>query len=139
MAAWYTGYLATRDEGRPSRTRRGIQQVVAAARPVRLLETNIHSVPTKSAADLPPGLCTTDAFEFLLEAITPRAVYVHGAEAREWLNDRYGFTLTEGDEATTDVHGAPLTVITSKHLSRASCDVARAAGSRVQKLCIGEG
>jgi uracil-DNA glycosylase len=56
-----------------------------AAHPIKCLETNIYSVPTERASDLAPEPWMTKPFDFLLEAVKPDLVIVHGKEAAKAL------------------------------------------------------
>jgi hypothetical protein len=64
-----------------SNTRRVIDWITTAVAPIRCLETNIYATPTEAAAALDNK--DTRPFEFLLRAIQPRLLVVHGNDAAQ--------------------------------------------------------
>jgi hypothetical protein len=80
--AWFADYLKHRD-GRVSNTRRVIDLAVAAVKSTSCLETNLYAVATPRATDLARESRTTKIFEFLLRAIRPEVVVVHGKDAAD--------------------------------------------------------
>ena len=100
---WLHAYEATRiAQSRPtrSRTRNMLEYIVAAAAPMSCLETNVFSRPSPSATDLRTGDRQTRVFKFLLKAIRPLVLHVHGQEARNYLQAAYGVEL-EVERVTT--------------------------------------
>lgn len=88
--SWFKDYKRHREQqplklGRTrreavSRTRRMLDLVVAAAEPVRCLETNLFSTASPTADELPGGSRLTAVFDFLVEAIQPGLIVAHGAD-----------------------------------------------------------
>jgi hypothetical protein len=91
-ARWFECYCKQR--GNVSPTRRAIEWLVKAAAPVKILETNLFSTPTRRAAALRKEDRQTRAFEFLLAEIRPHALLFHGRPARIWFEHRFGCSLT---------------------------------------------
>jgi hypothetical protein len=85
-----------------STTRRVIEWVVAAASPVRCLETNLYSTPSETAGELSNQQRCSDVFQFLLSTVRPRVILAHGKDACRHLQT-----------ADTDAR-----VIEASHLSR---------------------
>lgn len=92
--AWFENYKAEREskllaEGKTRRvvvspTRRAIEEIVYAASPVKCLETNLYAVPTARAKELSPEQGDTRVFDFLLEAVKPQIVLLHGDDAAQY-------------------------------------------------------
>lgn len=129
-AAWFAEYLKDRQSRplKPGKTRRSavsntrsrIDWIVEEADPVRCLETNIHAVPTERAADLAPPQRITAPFDFLIDAIKPDVVIVHGKDAA---------THLQGKRISAQVIEVP-------HFARGwSQSSARAFGQRIKIAC----
>lgn len=129
-SAWFAAYLHERQvrplkpgkKRRPavSNTRRVIEWILQEASPVQVLETNIYSAPTERMDDLPPEQRLAEPFRFLLDAVKPDVVVVHGKEAAAYL------------------HGKNLAtrIIEVKHFSRGwSQSAARALGQQIKQAC----
>jgi hypothetical protein len=117
---WLLAYEEVRSakgENGASPTRRMIEKVVEAAAPVRCLETNVFSKPSPRAADLKRGDQQTRIFRFLLEAIQPRALLLHGQHAREHFQNLSGTRLTLGIPRTVLLRAGPVRVLATHHLS----------------------
>jgi len=68
-------------------TRRVIDWIVEEASPVRCLETNIHALATARAKDLPTEYRRTEIFDFLLKAIDPKVLLLHGKDAEQHIKE----------------------------------------------------
>ena len=129
-SAWLAAYLKERRE-RPlkpgksrraamSNTRRVLEWVLQEAEPVRCLETNIYAAPTEQAAGLAPARRLTAPFDFLLDAIRPDLIVVHGKEAAMHMGNR----------------GVATPVIAVPHFSRGwSQSAARELGRQIRHGC----
>jgi hypothetical protein len=112
-AGWYANYLEERmlrplesgkiRRNRVSTTRRVIEWIIEEVRPLKCLETNIHSVPTTKASGLTAACRSTDPFDYLVRRINPRLIIAHGDKAQEHIAGHPGQAL----------------VINVKHFSRA--------------------
>lgn len=71
-----------------SNTRRVITWLEQAEPSLTFLETNIYSFPTRTASDLDRGHQVTEAFDFLLEELSPSLIVTHGKKAFELLDSR---------------------------------------------------
>lgn len=106
-----------------------IERIVAAAAPINCLETNVFSTPSPSATDLRAGDRQTRIFEFLLDAIRPRVLHVHGKEVRTYFKNAYRTQLEV--ERVTKVHtpSGAITVKPTHHLAyQWSCERASQMG-----------
>lgn len=94
-AAWFEEYKRERAErppkpGKKSRpavspSRRVIDQIVSAAAPVKILETNIFARPTSAKIDLALEHRDAAPFRFLIDVIKPSVVVAHGKDAHDAL------------------------------------------------------
>ena len=97
-SAWFADYLKERQERplkpgktrRPaiSNTRRVIDWILQEANPVHCLETNIYAAPTEEATELALARRLTAPVDFLIEAVKPKVVVVHGKDAASHLQDK---------------------------------------------------
>lgn len=123
-----------------SNTRQRIEWIVFEAVPAKVLETNVYGKPTSSECGLRADDKNTDVFDFLLSEINPRAILLHGKEARDIFENRYGCRLKSGTFA--DILPNPCTIdekavdiIALPHLSRGcSRDAAEAIGKALKAI-----
>ena len=113
-----------------------IEQFVEGAAPIRVLETNIYSVPTKKATDLRQEDKNPAIFEYIFRAIQPKAVFVHGREPVD-----YFITLTGTDSICgqspirTDVLGVNTAILAMpKALFTRGFEEIRNIGIQMKKL-----
>lgn len=142
--AWYERYLIERAAapltlGRTrsqlvSSTRRRIEWIVDAASPVKILETNLFSVPTPKAADLRIEDKQTSAFEYLLSEVSPSVLLLHGKAVREYVEDHCGHSLTSCFSSTT-INGKVVKVAAVPQLFNASKGRAKQLGEAIRSLC----
>lgn len=130
--SWFEAYKRDRareplKQGRTRRnpvssTRRIIDLVVDAAKPVRILETNLYSVASPAASGLPMSARSTEVFDFLLRAIQPTLIVAHGSDAATYIKH------DAKDPCVWPV----------RHLSRAwSFEQARELGARIRSYVSG--
>lgn len=62
-----------------------IEWILQDARPIPILETNIHAVATATQDELAEEDQRTDVFDFLMASIRPRLIVTHGNRARDHL------------------------------------------------------
>ena len=124
--SWFEAYKRHRAQEplKPSRTRRNavsstrriLDLVVEAAKPVRCLETNLFGVASSAAAELPVTSQSTGFFDFLLRTIQPELLVAHGSEAATYVKK----------------HAPDIEVWPVSHFSRGwSFDDARTLGGRI--------
>lgn len=133
----YCRQRAANGKYRPSNTRRAIKWIVDAAQPTRCLETNLYAVSSPKKKDLPPEWRSTAVFDFLLEAIRPPVILVHGKDARAHLQGllcRGEIELWEARRVSLRV--GDTIVYAGPHLSRGwSKDRAIEIGRKLGALC----
>jgi hypothetical protein len=126
-SAWFECYrkqreLAPLKDGRTRRqvvsaTRQRIELIVDAAKPIRMLETNLYARATKQASDLAKADRNPDPFAFLLREIAPRVLLLHGKEVKEAFEARYHQPLTDTFSSMV-IEGHDMRVAGVRHLSR---------------------
>ena len=131
-SAWLEAYH--RREGRLSRTRHQLERLVETLAPIRCLETNVFAASSPRLADLSREARTTGVFDFLLEAIRPRLVLVHGRAARRHVERRAGgVALALNEFRTVDLGNGSIDVLASRHLSyQLSAEDCRRLGERIR-------
>lgn len=126
-AAWLQTYEHERAEQKrrkgktrfraQSPTRSRIELFVSAAtRTNGVLETNIFAVSTPSEKDLKPSDRETAIFEFLLETIKPKALFVHGETAAAYFRQKYRI-IPDGDLHRVALPYGDCRVIFTPHLA----------------------
>jgi len=76
---WLADYLGRHGRLKPTRAR--IERICESAGRDRVLETNVFHVPSARERQLPKADRRTGVFDFLLETLRPRVMFVHGRSA----------------------------------------------------------
>nr|WP_199044081.1 hypothetical protein [Dyella sp. ASV24] len=106
-----------------SPSRRVIEWIIEEAGPVGVLETNIYATATRTAKELAKEQQCTQPFEFLLDAVKPSILLIHGTKAAEYFHTH------------KDV-GRGVEIIENRHFSRGWSEVdARVLGRRIRDEC----
>ncbi|MDR3447555.1 hypothetical protein [Dyella sp.] len=106
-----------------SPSRRVIEWIIEEARPVGILETNIYASATEKAKELAKEQQCTQPFEFLLDAVKPSILVVHGTKAADYFR------------AHNDA-GRGAKIIEKRHFSRGWSEAdARALGREIMDEC----
>lgn len=92
--------------------------ITAEARPIKCLEINIYSKPTAQAGDLREEERATRPFNFLLEAIHPQVMLLHGQGAVKHLEAVFGAQLKLNSLQSIEVEWGKVEVIAVPHFSR---------------------
>lgn len=130
--AWFKYYLEERQRRplKPGRRRRSavspsrrvIEWIVEEARPISILETNLHAIATEKQADLAKRDRQTDIFDFLMAAIGPTLIVAHGKKATDYVKRK----------------GVGVTLLDVPHFSRGWSEArARDLGRQIRQACIG--
>lgn len=105
-AKWEKEYLASRENGKSSKTRRGIETINSEITPLKTFETNIYAYPTKNVKELKavfnndPTLKTLASrpFQWFLENLTDlKVVLIHGSDAAKAFNEYYPSNLFKSE------------------------------------------
>jgi hypothetical protein len=113
--SWLKTYLDR--HGRLGPTRERIERLFKAARPTRVLETNIFHRASKREAALPRTHQTTTVFDFLLKTLHPRVMFVHGGSAIKHLERLTNCSLPLSEFTTVQYQGYKFDVIAGHHLA----------------------
>ncbi|MBL7224349.1 MAG: hypothetical protein ISS72_10885 [Candidatus Brocadiae bacterium] len=113
---WLRDYMSRRGR-KPTRIR--IERIISAAAPVRCLDTNAFFRYSPNEASLRPEDRDTRVFDYLLEVLTPKVVFAHGASAIEYFERLAGSALPYDQFTSVSVRGMRIDVITGQHLGRA--------------------
>ena len=119
--AWLQEYLRTHRKYRPTRKR--IELLCKALKPLRTLETNVFSLPSKREWELDKAKRTTAVFGFLLESLRPRLLFVHGRTAVQHLERLTYASLPHNDFVPVSYAGVNFEIIAGNHLSYHWADV----------------
>ena len=112
---WLQDYLA--EHGRYSPTRERIERLFKALGPLRCLETNIYTFPSRRESDLDAAHRDTRVFDFLLKTIRPRLLFVHGNSAVQHLARLTKSDLSRGQFTAVSYCGVAFDVFAGHHLS----------------------
>jgi hypothetical protein len=112
---WLDHYLA--EHGRYSPTRARIERLFKALAPLPCLETNIFQFPSRRESDLAASERDTRVFDFLLESVRPRVVFVHGRSAVKHLAQLTHTNLPHGQFTTVTYREVAFDAIAGHHLS----------------------
>jgi hypothetical protein len=112
---WLAEYLRQHGRLRPTRAR--IERLFDAVAPVRALETNIFQQYSPRESDLANEHRTTEVFDFLLERLAPRIVFVHGRSAIAHLVRLTGAQIARGAFTSVWYRGIAFDVYAGHHLA----------------------
>lgn len=112
---WMKNYLI--EHRRLSPTRARIEILFKAVEPLRCLETNIFPFPSPRESDLDTSLRDPRVFNFLLETIGPKIVFVHGKTAIEHLAKLTKADLPKDQFTTVTYRGNTFDIFAGNHLS----------------------
>lgn len=100
-----------------STTRRRLEIVGDALKPLRVLEANLAPVRSDEFSDLPPdSKRDRDLFDYLLSVVSPRLIVVYGSESRRHLETRLRVSLG-ASPTTASLSGNEFEVCAIAHLS----------------------
>ena len=111
---WLRAYLERK--GRLGPTRAKIERLFDALAPTRALECNIFQHHSPREADLDGEHRTTEVFDFLLERLAPRIVFVHGGSAITHLQRLTGTRIAHGTFTPVRYQEVTFEVFAGHHL-----------------------
>lgn len=88
---WLAEYM--QQHGRLMPTRDRIERLCRALAPLRCLELNLYSHPSRNEAELPRRHRNTELFEFMLSVAKPQVLIVHGDSPNKHLSRLLGTSL----------------------------------------------
>jgi hypothetical protein len=141
--AWLRDFRG-RKAGKRTPTRDRIEMLNDVLQPFNVLELNLYHRHSASEADLPDQHRDTELFEFMLNTVRPRLLFVHGRTPREHLERMLGKHLKADDFTTTTYRGDAIDIfVAKKHLAYVAGgeayvrEVGRRIRQRLQKLTGG--
>lgn len=136
---WLKEYRDLRGKNKSSRTRNAINEFRKGLndKSSKLLETNLFSKQTRTQRGV-EKYKNSKPFEFLLENIRPKLIYVHGSKARKYFEKRYGKELVK--EKFKEIHDLKLkykyTIYVTNHLSRMDFEKVKVIGKKIKETLI---
>jgi hypothetical protein len=112
--AWLREYINRHQKYTP--TRRMIERLVEATAPARVLETNIYHHCSPRLADLSNDKKQTDVFDYLVESIRPRILFVHGGPTIKHIQRRLSIKLVKNEFVQAKYHGTEVDILARDHL-----------------------
>jgi hypothetical protein len=101
-----------------SNTRQRIEWIVESIKPFKTLETNLFVKATPTANELMSEDRESSVFEFLLETIKPKIIFIHGNEVIEYFENLYNLKITKDKVADFEILGTKTNILAMNHLSR---------------------
>lgn len=101
-----------------SSTRQRIEWIVESIKPIKTLETNLFVKATPTADKLMSEDRESSVFEFLLETIKPKIIFIHGNEVIEYFEKLYGIEIEKNKIESFEILGTKTNLLAMKHLSR---------------------
>ena len=112
--AWLEAYRKKYGRIRPTRHR--INWLVEAAKPARVLETNIFSSHSRRERDLRKHLRTSEVFDFLIDKLKPKIMFVHGRSTIRYIERVMSTVLHHGEFKILNYRGMTMHVLSNRHL-----------------------
>ena len=101
-----------------SNTRQRIEWITEASKPIKTLETNLFVKATPTADELKSQDRESSVFEYLLETIKPKILFIHGNEVIEYFEKLYGIKITKGKIENFKILKTSTNILAMNHLSR---------------------
>jgi hypothetical protein len=120
-----------------TRTRVQLERLVKAIGSAGALETNIYHHRSPRFKELAKHLRITTVFDFLIDELRPRVIFVHGRPAIKHLQSLIQAQLTLGEFVNARYKNASFDVIAGRHLSRGwSTDKLAELGEALQTRAV---
>lgn len=104
---------------RRNATRNRIERLVAALRPLRVVELNAYPYATRSEAEITPEMRDPRVLHLMLQVARPRAMFIFGREPARTVGPMFGLSAPEPGSVSQVVRdGQEVLVFTESHLSR---------------------
>ncbi|HET8886043.1 MAG TPA: hypothetical protein VFM70_06795, partial [Salinimicrobium sp.] len=101
-----------------SNTRKRIDWIVEATKPVKILETNLFVKATPTAKELKAGDRRSEVFEYLLETIKPEVIFLHENQTIKYFEKLDGVKIVKNETKSFEILGTKTKVLAKNHLSR---------------------
>jgi hypothetical protein len=101
-----------------SNTRQRIEWIIESIKPIKTLETNLFVKATPTAEELTNEDKESSVFEYLLETIKPKIIFIHGNEVIGYFEKLYGIKIKKNQIKNFEVSGTKTNILAMNHLSR---------------------
>jgi hypothetical protein len=101
-----------------SNTRQRIEWITESLKPIKTLETNLFVKATPTANELKSGDRKSGIFEYLLETIKPKIIFIHGNEVLEYFEKLYDIKITKNKIEKFNILETETNILAMNHLSR---------------------
>ncbi|WP_010522066.1 hypothetical protein [Aquimarina agarivorans] len=101
-----------------SNTRQRIEWIIDSVKPIKTLETNLFVKATPTADKLKSEDRESSVFEYLLESIKPKILFLHGNEVIEYFEKLYGIKIVKDKIEIFDILEVKTNILAMNHLSR---------------------
>ncbi|MGK0236192.1 MAG: hypothetical protein ACI9EK_002740 [Psychroserpens sp.] len=101
-----------------SNTRQRIEWITESIKPIKTLETNLFVKATPTANELTNEDRESSVFEYLLETIKPKIIFIHGNEVIEYFEKLYGIKIKKNKIKNFEIFGIKTNILAMNHLSR---------------------
>lgn len=126
--AWLKDYLSRHGKFGP--TRRNIDLFAQSLHPMRSVELNIYDRFSPRLGDLPASLRKTEVFDYLLGALRPKLVLVHGDDPAEYLGRLLGVSPEKDAFVPVEYQGVRLELFqATRHFMKVSKEYVREVAS----------
>lgn len=125
---WLETYIVERKEKplKPNKTRRNklsntrqrIEWITESIKPIKTLETNLFVKATPTAQELNSGDRKSEVFEYLLETIKPKIIFIHGNEVKDYFEKLYNINIAKDKIQLFKILGIDVKILAMNHLSR---------------------
>ncbi|WP_051254381.1 hypothetical protein [Arenibacter latericius] len=127
-AEWFESYILERKlkplkpnktrRNKLSNTRQRIEWIIESTKPLKILETNLFVKATPTADELKSEDRESSVFEYLLETIKPKILFIHGNEVIEYFENLYDIKITKDKIENFNILGLETNILAMNHLSR---------------------
>jgi len=129
--AWLKDYLEREGKVKPTRGR--IEILCEEMKPLRCIELNLYSRHSARERDLSKESRNVDLFNFLLGAVRPRIIVIHGKTPAKHIGSLLGVEIEIETPVTANYLGMNLMIIRSKrHFAFVSYDYVRELAERIK-------
>ena len=101
-----------------SNTRQRIEWIIQSIKPIKTLETNLFVKATPTADELKSEDRESSVFEYLLEIIKPKILFIHGNEVIEYFEKLYGIKIVKDKIDKFEILVTKTNILAMNHLSR---------------------
>jgi len=131
---WIDEYLRRHSRFKPTRQR--IEILFKTISPIKCLETNVFFEYSPDEKSLRSAARDTRVFEYLLAAICPTVMFIHGKSGIQHMEQVLNKSLPQGQFTTVTHNGRDIDVITGRHLSRGwSYEMVKTLGTEIKEQC----